>query len=432
MRGTQKNALEALNDELIPVLKTELRAADTAGVLKPRLEGQATRFANAAESKVEDVRRFGAPVPSHYSNPPAGAGVRAAEKAAATNVPLNRAGNVLVPGRYTYAGELEKRAEQVAASSADSSLLFGEASRFAQAGADSLAAYGLKPLTVKSVQSGIAKLKLNPSDAGNDLLEASLNNVSEDIAKWVNKEGVISADALYAIRRNSVDAAIRKMMPGSDEVVQKSRAAGVMAKLHPLIDDAIETAGGSGYKKYLSDYTAGRHKIEQTKMGAFAADLFRTKPTAFVELVEGNSPKEVEKIFGHGKYDIAKEMPPESMGQLRSIANLVKRSAESAERAGYGHNALAEIMKTHTPAWRIPWGLSPKTMAMNQALAVAQKRLSSKTMNILAEGMKSGAKADELMSFLPAKERVNLLRVLSDPSTYRGVGAGMMPTQEQE
>jgi hypothetical protein len=69
-------------------------------------------------------------------------------------------------------------------------------------------------------------------------------------------------------------------------------------------------------------------------------------------------------------------------------------------------------------------------MAMNRAIDIAERRLSGKTMNILAEGLKSGASASELVTYLPAKERVNMLRVLADPSIYRGAGASMTPNQE--
>jgi hypothetical protein len=130
MKTARGNALQTLTDEQIPILRRELDAANTAGQLKPVLDNEAQRMADAAANKVEDVRRFTA------------AGERAGERAATTTtVP----GYPRVPGRYTYMGELEKRAEQVASDAADKSLLFGEASRFAKAGSDSLEAYGLKP-----------------------------------------------------------------------------------------------------------------------------------------------------------------------------------------------------------------------------------------------------------------------------------------------
>ena len=415
MRGTQYNALGALNKELIPVLKTELNAANTAGILKPKLEGQANRFGDAAAAKVEDVRRFTA------------AGERAGGRAATTTlVP----GYPNVPGRYTYMGELEKRAEQVTQQAADASLPFGEASRFAQAASDSLAAHGLRPLEARTIQEAIRQTSSKPEFAGNRDISKVMSRISEDIGQWTNQGGVIDAYALDAIRKNSINGVIRELYPSAEKSVQKELAASVLTTVKPLIVDAIEKAGGNGYGKYLADYSTGRHAIDQMKMGAVAADLFKNNQKAFVDLVEGNSPKEVEKVFGSGKYDIAKEMNPDAMRQLRVISELTNRSIQAGEQATLGQKALAEIIQANTFKFKIPWGLSPKTMAMNRAIDIAERRLSGKTMNILAEGLKSGASASELVTYLPAKERVNMLRVLADPSIYRGAGASMTPNQE--
>jgi hypothetical protein len=225
---------------------------------------------------------------------------------------------------------------------------------------------------------------------------------------------------------------IRELYPAADKSVQKELAGKVLTSIKPVFAEAIETAGGTGYSKYLSDYAAGRHVVNQQEMASIASDLFKNNKKAFVELVEGNSPKDVEKVFGHGKYDLAAEMGSGMMAQLKSIADLTKRSAYAGEQASLGRLALAEIIKKNTVTFKLPWGISPGTMAMNKALDVAEHKLSRKTMAILAEGLKSGDKAADLLSFLPAKERVHALKVLSDPLTYRGVGVSMTPTIETE
>jgi len=425
MIGTRKNAVEALNKKLIPVLETELNAANTAGVLKPKLEGEASRMAEAAASKVEDVRRFTeaadrASGRAHYTT----LGSDGKPVSAVTAVP----GYPRQPGRYTYMGELEKKAEQVAAQAANASLPFGEAARFAQSAADSLAAHGLKPLEAGAIQSSILKSASSPEFAGNrDVLKAA-TRVAEDIVQWTNKGGVIDAYALDAIRKNSVNGVIRELYPAADRNVQKELAASVLTKVKPLVVDAIEKAGGTGYGKYLEDYAAGRHVINQKKMAAVAAELFSRKDkSGFVELVKGNNPEAVTKVFGPGRYDIAKEMDSGSMGKLSGIADLVERTAKSGEQASLGRNALAEIIKDNTFKFKIPFGLSLKTGVVNKALDMAESRLSGKTMNILAEALKSGASGNELLTFLPAKERVALLRVLSDNSLYQGTGALIAP-----
>lgn len=409
MRSAAEGAVRRLNDELVPTLKNELGAANIAGATKPRLERQANRLADAATSKVEDVRRFTA------------AGERAANRAAnTTSVP----GMPNTPGRYTYMGELEKRAEQVAQQAADASLPFGEASRFAQSAADSLAAHGLKPLESVAIQRSIQTTLNKPEFAGNKDVATVLKRVASDIGEWTNGGGVIDAFALDSIRKNSVNAAIRELYPAADKNVQKELAAGVLVKVKPLIVDAIEGAGGTGYGKYLSDYATGRQAINQTKLGAKASEMFKTNPKSFVDLVEGNDPDAVEKIFGSGNYEIVKEMSAEAMSKLTGVADITKRSLDASTQATLGQNALKEILEKNNPkAFKIPWGLSPKTMAMNKALDVAEGRIGRKTMNILTEGLKSGRSATEMLRALPATERNKVLNALSNPGLFPGVSA---------
>ena len=402
---------QALRDRLIPTLDTELAAANTAGQLKPKFDAEAQRMADAAASKVQDVRRF------------TDVGERAAKRAAnTTTVP----GLPQAPGRYTYMGELEKKAEQVAQQAANASLPFGEASKFAQAASDSLAAHGLKPLTVDSIVSGIRKTLANPEFAGNKDIERVLLSVGDDIAKWTQNGGIIDGRALDSIRKNSVNTAVNQLSQGMEPAAAKQLAANVSRRIAPMIEDAITNAGGTGYKQYLQDFAQGRQLIDQQKLGAKALELFKTNKPEFVRLVEGNSPDTVNKIFGLNKegYDIAKQMSAEAMSTMSGVADLTSRGAKAAEQATLGQEALKKVINDNLTRFKIPWGLSPKTMAMNRALDVLEHKAGTKTMNILAEGMKSGKSAEELLSYLPAKERVNLLRVLQDPGTWAPGASG--------
>jgi hypothetical protein len=405
MRGSQENALQELNKRFNPVRELELDAANIAGIKKPALDAQAKRFGQAAADKVGDVRRFTA------------AGERAGERAASTTTV---AGQPRVPGRYTYMGELEKRAEQVAQQAADASLPFGEAAKFAQAASDSLKAHGLKPLTAESVVGSVSRIARKPEFAGNKDVSAVMKRVANDVAEWTQNGGVIDAYALDSIRKNSVNGAIRELYPSADKNVQKELAAKLLANVKPVVIDAIEGAGGTGYRQYLKDYATGRQVIDQAKLGARAVELFRTNKKSFIDLVEGNSPDEVKKIFGFGDdgYNIAKQMSAESMSTLRSAADLTSRGIRAAEQANNGQEALAKILESNISRFKLPWGISPKTMAMNKVLDVLEHKAGTKTMNILAEGMKSGSSAEKMLSELPAKDRLNLLRLLQDPATY--------------
>lgn len=407
-RGVREEAVNALNAATEPVKNVELSAANIAGEALPRLQGEADRLAQAAADKVEDVRRFTA------------AGGRAGDRAASTyTVP----GMPRVPGRYTYMGELENRAEQVAQQAADASLPFGQAARFKQAAADSLAEHGLRPLTADKVISKISGISKNPKFAGNDLIESSINQLKDDLQKWSNADGVIDAFALDAIRKNSVNATVQKMRPNMDVTQQNRLAAQVLNEIKPKLIDAIEEAGGTGYREYLEGYAKSRQAIAQQKLGAEALDLYSKNPEEFIRLVEGDSPQRVEKIFGAGNYDIVKEMSQDALESLGKVSSELKRDTEMAVQAAKGRNALEQLIESNLPRFRMPMWFNWKATVGNKALAILEDRIGQKTMDKLAKALESGKSADELLSTVPAIERMRIMNILAKPEKW-----GEIPT----
>lgn len=405
--GTQTEAINvqqasrnALNEQLIPILKTELKAANTAGEMLPVLQGQADRFANAAAQKVEDVRRFTA------------AGERAPMNPAAANF-YNPQFMPRLAAQQTYVGgDLARKAEEVTTQAANASLNFGEAGRFKQAAADSLAAHGLTPLKPDLVIGKISAILKNPEFAGNRDVANVVKRVGEDIGQWTNNDGIIDAFALDSIRKNSINSAIRDLYPNANTKVQKELAAKVLSSVKPAIVDAIEEAGGTGYRSYLEAYELGRQAIDQNKLSAKALHLFESNPKQFVELVKGNKREEVEQIFGPGSYDIAKEMSKRSMAVLRGVAGRVERGEALKSQVSEGQDALRELLQANQPTFKFPSFFSAKVTATNKVLDELQDRIGKKTMDILTEGFKSGKNGLQLLQTLPAKEKSELLKVL--------------------
>jgi hypothetical protein len=168
----------------------------------------------------------------------------------------------------------------------------GQGARFAQAAADALKSVGIKPLQGNQLSRNILAIADNPSFAGNDVLLGAVKNVSDDIAKWTSSGGVIDARALDAIRKNSVNAAIAQLRPSIDATAQRNLASSVLSDIRPLLVDAIESSGGTGYRKYLQDYTVGMQKIAERKLSGEALRLWKTNKDEFVT-AGGVSLKEI-------------------------------------------------------------------------------------------------------------------------------------------
>jgi hypothetical protein len=425
----------AINERLIPVLEENLEAANIAGVLKPQLEAEAQRFGQAAAQKVEDVRRFtaageragaaGTPrVPQRYEEiaearkpPGERRALPPAEERVGTRQVFPVEGMPRVPVRYTYMGELAERAERVAAQAAQGSLAFGEASRFAQAAADSLADYGLKPLTSQAVIDRIGSVLKDPKYAGNRDVSTIMSRVASDLKKWTDENGVIDAWAIDSIRKNSINQAVQKLYPSATKDAQKRLAADVARQVRPLLVKAVEDAGGTGYGKYLADYAESMNAVSRQKMGAEALDRLKNNPDDFVKLVKGDDPDAVEKIFGPGEYDIVDTMG-DAYPALRRVAGVLERSATIKNQQEAGREKLREIMIENAFRFRIPPWIKAEVAVSNRALDEVERKIGRRAMDLLTNASMSADGAEKLLSQLPPQERLYVLRVLSNPNAW--------------
>ena len=391
-----------LNDKLIPVLKTELSAANIAGQKLPKLAGEAERMGRAATSKVEDVRRFTAAQPR--------AKTLARQQLIEKGLPVGAE-------KYTYMGELAKKAEQVATDSAEGSLRFGEASRFADAAAKSLEAHGLRPLSGETVINKISRKLRDPSLAGNEDVRNSLIKVAEDIRNWTREGGVIDAFALDSIRKNSVNSAIQKMYPAASKQQQKQIASSVLENIRPTIIDAVEEAGGTGYRQYLQDYARGSHDIAERKLGARALELYKKEPKSFLNLVQGDSPDEIEKVFGPGSYSIFKELAADSQSTLGQIAKELQRENIIGEQASKGTQRLADVLGTNLDFMRLPHWLSKGTTLTNDMISRLEGRVSRQTLEAITKASRSAKNMEDLLSKLPPESKDEVSKVLYAPTS---------------
>tara|TARA_R110000868_G_scaffold410089_2_gene697143 strand:+ start:1932 stop:4043 length:2112 start_codon:yes stop_codon:yes gene_type:complete len=419
-RASREQAVNALQQAQLPVRDVELRAINEAEVARRQFQSQANQMGAAAAQKVEDVRRFGQP---------GNVFERAQERAGRmfspdTNVkgtmPVQVPGQPRAPGRYTYMGELATRADDMMSQAAEGSLRFGEAARFAQQAADSIAAHGLTPLKTDAVVGQITSVLKNPKYAGNRDVETVVTRVADDLQKWTDAGGVIDAFALDAIRRNSVNGAVRDLLgTQASPKAQKELAAKLLTEIRPAIDAAITKASGSNaYVNYLDAYRKGMQAVEQKQLSAEALAMFEKNPSEFVALVRGKKPDQVEDIFGPGSYNIAEQMAQGAMGKLSKIAETAQRAGAATEQAGQGVTRLTELLEQNLSKMRVPRSFDIKTANINKALDVLEQKLGKKVWTQLTEAAASADSFEALLKTVPASERYKILQVISNPAQY--------------
>ena len=386
-KDARKLALEKLRGETMPMMETELQAANTARDVMGRLE---PRIA-AKQGSIEQALQ--------------GQGKTATE--AAQSTVRFQAGK---PGWISNAD----RAQEWKATAADFGIIKNQRQSerdFLQGQIDSLQAHGLEPIDTGSLVGRIETGLNDPSMAGNTLAQKALKEVAKQLKEWTEKgSGIIDANALYSIRKNAVQASIQKQLRGSDPATQAKATAGVLAKIEPAIDDAIVAAGGTGWRDYLATYASGANKINQMKLGAKAMELYDKNPKALLDLVENNSPDVVQKIF-KSKSDIVEAMD-QAYVPLSKVASATRRDMELADRALKGSEELTQILKSSSARAWLPRFIDWKLGLAREALDVVEGQLNKATMNKVYAGLQSGKSAEEIMKAVPARERMTFLNLL--------------------
>ena len=430
-RTAAKESAAGVTAATTPMREIELQAANTAGQVQNRLAplvGQRTASAQNAlqmqgqlatdAAQQETIARLGY-LPTQYGGTgrltPQGVSIAA--------------GNPRIASRYTLNAE---RAPEYTAAAGDVGAIAAQRkaeAKFIQGQIDSLAEHGLTPINTDRIISSINTKLNDPRIGPSDVNTAVLSKVSNKIQDWTARNnGVIDADALYTIRKNAVGEEIARLYPNADAKAQEKYAAKLLSEIKPLIDDAIEDAGGTGWRQYLQAFETGMKGVEQQKMAGKALEMFQNSPKKFIKLATGNDTKAVEKVFGPGSFDIVQEMGRKS-AVLEDVAQEVQRDISIKEQAKAGAAALPRIlgMSESQIKKRIPAFFSKTTTTLNMMLDILENEVSAKTKNVLTEGFKSGKNAAQLLNELPTKERNAVLNLLLNssrwnPSITRGAG----------
>ncbi len=415
-RETAEAGKQQLTDITSPMRETELAAANEAqrvmNALVPRRQQKQTSMVSA----LQEAGRTG---------------TEAAQRTESAVQQLQR----VVPGQIPSVSARQTARVQAAAGAQqqEASNLFADISRQRRAERDfidrqigSLEAYGLRPLDINPVVQRIDTTLNTPGIRASTDVTRVMSLLKDDLLTLAERNGgVIDAHDLYTLRKEGVAQRVRDVLKQDDPKAAAKVTAAVVDKFRPLIDNAIEQAGGTGWRQYLDTYSKGMDVIARKQMAAQALDMFKGNPQDYVRLVRGDNPDAVEAIFGPGRYSIFKEMTAE-MPTLDKVARIVEADKLAAEKAAGGRGELAQILEANRAKLRLPNWFSPTITAANMRLADVEKRVDKKTIDMIRKAAESNQGLIDLLDGLPVKERQKLLRLVTDISTS-GVGQAVIP-----
>lgn len=413
-RQAVEQARAQLNELTAPMRQAELGAANQAQQVINRLAPQAAQRQASMVNALQQAGRTG---------------TEAAQRAESAVQQLQRE----VPGQIPALSARQAARTQAAASRQwqETSDTFAQIASQRRAERDflenqigSLEKYGLRPLDVNPILQSIDTAMNAPGLRASPTLNRVMGVLRDDFAALAAKGGgTIDAHDLYTLRKEGVAQRVQDVLQQTDPKIGAKITNTVLQQLKPLIDDAIEKAGGTGWRQYLNTYSKGMDVINQRAMAAEALRLFKDSPEQYVRLVRGNNPDAVEAVFGPGRYDLFREMA-EQMPTLDRIATRLEADKAALALAGKGGDELANILEANRPKLRLPNWFSPVITATNARLAKAEDKLNKKTLDLIRQASSSNQSMADLLEGVTAKEQAKLFKLLNSPDTWKAARAG--------
>lgn len=395
-RAAREGTKAALAGVTGPMREEALAAARRTGEVVPKLETIATEARKDVSEAVDRVRRFTGAIDN--ANEWAKTWVASGGARAAAPRP---------PARFTFPGELAVTAERRAGEAAGESLRAGGRARAAEATLESMRARGIEPLRSEQLTTRLSGLLRNPEIATNREASAAIPRVVDMINDWTNQNGIVTPEALYAIRKNAVAGVIRELNPTMDAKAQERFAAKVLTQIKPMIDTAIERAGGRGFSDYLRSVESGMSSIKGMELADQIRKLYAQGTPAskqqIIDLVRGESPEAIEELFGSGRYQISKEMAKD-MPLLRRISDTLDLDLKAVKQAAAGRAALTEAEKKSSARIRFPFFTRAST-AVNEVVAGLEQKMKAETLDVLIRAAQSGREFNRVLDQIPTKER---------------------------
>jgi hypothetical protein len=310
-------------------------------------------------------------------------------------------------------------AQQFGGEAADRAAVAGEEARSAAEIAANLREQGLAPLDISDV---VGRLRQQASDAEfvspdrATVFSAFANALERRAAKF---GGVIDATGLHLARRE-MGQFVANTLKGSDPQSIRLGTSQLIGEAQPLIDDAIEAAGGKGWKDYLAAFSQGMRKVEQQDFGR---RLTKLPEARLNKVMSGQDEEFVSDFFGPGRFDInveyfGKDLPAAQklsgqIGATRAVAQTGLEDLATSQRLGLPAGAAARTEEAFKPgvANRMVQAVSNMIggapgvygggRLVSQAEAALANRLYANTMRQLAPGLASPSEALRLAQMMP-------------------------------
>jgi len=283
-----------------------------------------------------------------------------------------------------------------------------------------LAAEGMTPLRVGPIVQQLRSMAAQPGTRADKLQRTTLTKLATELEGLADPSGVIDARDLYQIRKTGLNDIVDRLLGSRAQPSSgtKERTASLLTSLRPMIDDAIEGAGGTNWKDYLVRTRQGFEAVNRQELSARGAQLAKENPDEFIALMRGERPQIVEDIMGKGtkQYDIAGMAlaDPRRYTAMMQTADELQSLNRMRELAALGETAGGNLLTREQPGYLsrgirgIVGAKFPAVAYAGQGLNQVQRAIMSpKVQQELAAAYQSGPAMAAAMNQFPTAVRMS-------------------------
>jgi hypothetical protein len=310
-----------------------------------------------------------------------------------------------------------------------------------------LAAEGMQPLRVSPIVQQLRSMAGQPGTRADKLQRTTLTRLATELEGLADANGVIDARDLYQIRKTGLNDIVDRLLGSRAQPSSgtKERTASLLTSLRPMIDDAIEGAGGANWKDYLVRTRQGFETVNRQELSAAGAKMVKENPDEFIALMRGERPDVVEGIMGKGarQYDITglALSDPRRYNAMKMSADELQNLNRMTDLASLGETAGGNLLTKEQPSYLsrgirgVVGAKFPAVAFAGQGLNQVQRAIMSpKVQQELAQAYQSGPNMAAAMNEFPTATRVTEQVQQINP-TARNVMAqqfGPTPTMGEE
>ena len=230
----------------------------------------------------------------------------------------------------------------------------------------------------------------------------------------------VTGESLHYLKRALSDIANAPTATTGAGKDTQAAARGVLADFIPQFEAKVPV-----YGQARQTFAQMSEPVNQSQvLGEMASVLAKPgggeRAAPFLNVLGRGEQAMLKRATGFPRYNGLPDVltAPGQMSTVNKIAGELERDAQLNRLAAQGGEELSNIIQDATPKFNFPPSLSTKIAVARQGLREFEGKVNKATLAALTEGMKSGVSANAMLDMLPAKERVKVLRIMSNSSTW--------------